>query len=783
MKRLSAFFAVFACGCALAENAAHIGFIFPAGGAPGSSFEAVIGGQYLEGATNVFVTGGGVEVVIKKHTVKYDPDQYQQFYNRRRNLTGSLEDKEGEEKEKTERQIEEINRQLMLAELPDDIDPMEQRRVQRYLRENTKEQFNPQIQDRLRVKVVIDPKAEPGERELRVDTPGGLSNPIYFEVGSLDEIREEEPNDDHMAPDLQTVPVPSIINGQIMPGDIDHFKFQGVKGQQLVIDVGARRIIPYLADAVPGWFQAVAAIYDEEGKEVAYQDDYKFHPDPVLFFEVPDNGVYTLSIRDSIYRGREDFIYRIAIGELPFITSIFPLGARQGEDVDIALTGKNLPKKRLSGKLPESGDDLRHISVKKGEYRSNQMPFAIADLPEEFEKEPNNSSAEAEQIQLPVIVNGRIQQPGDRDIFSFEGSAGDNVSIEVIARRLNSPVDSVVSLSGPGLEKPARNDDYNAKTSDHLHLGAGLVTHHADSYLMQTLPSNGTYYVKIEDAQAQGGHEYGYRLRVSPAKPDFKLRMVPSGLHVAPGGTAVCTIHAVRSEGFDGPISITAANLPEDFKVSKGEIAANAEFTRITVTAPKQISDNVITPKMIGTAEIGGETVTREAVPMDDQMQAFLYRHLVPAQELVMKPVSEPPLLSFEAQLSGKGYIGLPLGEERRISFLGDHQDGFRGAPMKLDSPPDGLSVVEGWLGRKGKKKDANGKWLFEPGQLWGSITLKAEEPLKVGDELSVVAVAVVKQRQQETHYPAPAIPIRITEPTKPRPESKPEPKKDPAEE
>ena len=33
----------------------------------------------------------------------------------------------------------------------------------------------------------------------------------------------------------------------------------------------------------------------------------------------------------AIYRGREDFVYRITIGELPFVTSIFPLGGRAGE--------------------------------------------------------------------------------------------------------------------------------------------------------------------------------------------------------------------------------------------------------------------------------------------------------------------------------------------------------------------------------------------------------------------------------------------------------------------
>ena len=37
-----------------------------------------------------------------------------------------------------------------------------------------------------------------------------------------------------------------------------------------------------------------------------------------------------IEINDAIYRGREDFVYRITIGELPFVTSIFPLGGPAG---------------------------------------------------------------------------------------------------------------------------------------------------------------------------------------------------------------------------------------------------------------------------------------------------------------------------------------------------------------------------------------------------------------------------------------------------------------------
>ena len=102
-------------------------------------------------------------------------------------------------------------------------------------------------------------------------------------------------------------------------------------------------MIPYLADAVPGWFQAALSLYDAQGHELAYADHYRFHPDPVLFYEVPADGEYVLQIRDSIYRGREDFVYRITVGELPFVTGIFPLGGPAGAQTTVELTGWNLP--------------------------------------------------------------------------------------------------------------------------------------------------------------------------------------------------------------------------------------------------------------------------------------------------------------------------------------------------------------------------------------------------------------------------------------------------------
>ena len=64
---------------------------------------------------------------------------------------------------------------------------------------------------------------------------------------------------------------------------------------------------------------------------MAYCDDYRFKPDPVIFFTVPQDGAYVANVTDAIYRGREDFVYRLTIGEMPFLTSIFPLGAKAGQ--------------------------------------------------------------------------------------------------------------------------------------------------------------------------------------------------------------------------------------------------------------------------------------------------------------------------------------------------------------------------------------------------------------------------------------------------------------------
>jgi len=106
-----------------------------------------------------------------------------------------------------------------------------------------------------------------------------------------------------------------------------------------------------------------------------------------------------------------DFVYRITLSELPYVTSIFPLGGPAGAQTTVELKGWNLPVTTLTQTNAEPG--IYPLSVRKEDRLSNRVPFAVDTLPECLEKEPNNTIATAQPVTLPTIVNGRVDKPGD----------------------------------------------------------------------------------------------------------------------------------------------------------------------------------------------------------------------------------------------------------------------------------------------------------------------------------------------------------------------------------
>ena len=50
----------------------------------------------------------------------------------------------------------------------------------------------PPIAERVTLQVTVDPDAAPGDRELRLRSTTGLTNPLLFQVGQFPEIREPD---------------------------------------------------------------------------------------------------------------------------------------------------------------------------------------------------------------------------------------------------------------------------------------------------------------------------------------------------------------------------------------------------------------------------------------------------------------------------------------------------------------------------------------------------------------------------------------------------------------
>jgi hypothetical protein len=773
------------------ENEPHIGYIYPAGGGQGTTVRIVAGGQFLRGATEVFVSGEGVRGKVVQF--------YRPMGNINREEAQLLRGRINEVRDKrlTEmgrpipppratREPPQVERPLPTeANQPGKQKPQEARMPEhpllydlenKSLREivhittvlfsdRKKQQQNRQLGEMVLIEITIDPNAQPGNRELRLMTAGGLTNPVVFQVGLFTEVRELEPNNEGAntripampnLPMVEPVDLPVTLNGQILPGDVDRFRFRAKRGQNLVVEAYARSLIPFLPDAVPGWFQATLTLYDAKGKEVAFADDYRFNPDPVLFYRIPQDGQYEIEIRDAIYRGREDFVYRITVGTQPFITSIFPLGGRQGVKTLASVSGWNLS----IGKLPldtQPGDDgIRHTAWHVGKRASNSIAYAVDTLPEYEELETNNTIAGAQEVNLPVIVNGRISKAEDIDVFTFKGRAGDELVAQVYARRLNSPLDSYVSLTDASGNVLASNDDYVVKEGYLYKDATGINTQQADSYLSAKLPADGMYYVYLFDAQHHGGEAYGYRLRISHPMPDFALRMTPSSLSVRPGGSVAISVHVLRKDGFSGPVEVVLKDAPAGWRLDGARVLEGRDSANMTIAAPDTLSDKPMILQMEGRATIGSQVVARKVVPSEDMMQAFLYRHLVPSQQLVVamrKGGGRMPPLRMEGTLP----VRIAAGSETEVVLRLPARRAIPDIQVELSDAPDGITL-----------HDAN--------SIPGGVTfwLRADKKLQAGFKDNVIVEmfreftppqregAPAPQKQRNSLGTLPAIQIEI---------------------
>lgn len=642
-------FPLFLCSASFAQRLQnrqkdpHIGYIYPSGAQRGTTTTITVGGQYLENANRIYVSGEGVRTKVVGFDRPLSIGEVVRMRNRLQRL--------GEEKGITDGgrlRGEDLRKMVKDAEAIG-ITAEDIRKMGEHGRMRRKEEIqeHAQIAEKVSVEIEIMPDAKPGRRELRIFRDGRISAPLAFYIGDYPEHTETDG-------ELIEHSLPFVVNGQIMPAEKDRYSFKASKGDQLVVACAARELIPHLADAVPGWFQAVMALYDADGRELAYADDYRFNPDPALYYEIPVDGTYTLEVKDAIYRGRQDFVYRITLGEIPFITSIFPLGGKVGERTPVRIQGKNLPVNTGTVGSQDTLDSIQGVPL------AYSVPFAHGSLPELIETEPNNSAVDAMTLRTGCVVNGKIETSGDRDVFVVHLEEGAELLAEVTARRLNSPLDSVLMITDAAGKQLALNNDCEDRS-------LGRITHHADARILFKAPDTGIYHIHLGDIQNGGGTDYAYRLQLGRPMPDYELRVVPSNLNGVPGASVPFTVYALRKDGFAAEIKLELKNELEGLQLDGARIPAGQDQIELTLTLPTEPLDVPEPLNLQGRAVINGKPAIHPAVPAEDMMQAFIYHHLVPADELLLSNITT----TFpRRQSTWKGdLLKLEPGKSTTISF------------------------------------------------------------------------------------------------------------------
>lgn len=547
----------------LTVSAAHIGFLMPSGGQQGTTVDVIIGGQALWGVKSAIISGSGVEVVSVKTVRNLPlPDGKQRRYitkvlsNFHKNITAEVPKPEDT---KSWRKHEYYDRLTDLTASERDI-------LYNFLFvPRNSLQASPAISGRVIVQLKIAPDAAPGEREFRLlERNGKVSNPLRFFIGAAPEVREEY----FPYPPAQKKPVaftiPAALNGQIMPGESDKFTFQMKKDETVSFRLLGRYLNPFIGDGVPGHFQAVLEVTDKDNNTVAFADDYFFDPDPLLSFKAPADGEYTLIVRDAIYRGRADFVYRI---------SAF----------------KGLPP------LPDA------------------PPPPIPGVPV-ISKE---NALKKQTVKYPVMIKGALSDAAG-DNFAVALNKGEEVVMEVFSRRLGLPPDGVIKVFDKKGKLLKFSDDVDR-------LKAGLILHNsADPKLIFTAPETAVYRINVSDNAGNSGDAYRYYLRIDRKRKLFSAYTVKSSQMVTAGSSSTLKIVVQREDDYNGEIKLRVKSPSVIRIVGIDSIPPGADSAMITLEGTLERTKPLLDLKL----EAYTDDLTVPVIPGDEAMQAFAYTHI-----------------------------------------------------------------------------------------------------------------------------------------------------------
>jgi hypothetical protein len=493
-------------------------------------------------------------------------------------------------------------------------------------------------------KLTVDANVPPGIYDVQFVGKWGVSNPRAFAVGNLTEVAEKEPNND--VPEAQRIILGTTVNGVISSGtDVDYTVFEGKKGQRVVVSC--------LAGSIDSRANPMIEVFDATGHKLTTNRNYR-DTDALADLILPADGDYYVRLSQFTYQGGgPDSFYRLTISTAPWIDAVFPPAIEAGKPAQVTLYGRNLPNSQPADGFTMDGRPLEKLTVtitpptnpaaithlavharidpvtalQDGfEYTfqgangfSNSVPIYFTRDKLVLKKNVGGTTAAtAELIPAPCEVAGFLSRRSDSDWYAFEAKKGDQFQIELTAERIGTAADFYISVrdgKDPKRDLSGELDD----DPDSLH-PFGFYTHSSDPPPYKfTAPEAGKYLILVgcRESSIMNGPRTAYRLRVGPAKPDFRAIVMPYSRHFQTGssawqgGSQAYDVLLHRIDGYSGSVTVTAEGLPAGVTAKPLHIGPNTRWGMLVLNAAPNAAafTGPITIKATGTGANGAALV------------------------------------------------------------------------------------------------------------------------------------------------------------------------------
>jgi hypothetical protein len=427
----------------------------------------------------------------------------------------------------------------------------------------------------------------PGMRWWRCWNAQGVTAALPFVIGDLPEIVEQETDGD---PIPVPVTLPVTINGRVFPReDVDIWTFDATAGQSITCAAVAKKLGSPLV--------AKLMVRGRDGKSIAESTGTTLD-EARLRFVAPAAGTYQVRITDAAAGGLQHYVYRLTVTAGPWIDRVYPLGGRRGSQVRLETIGQAIPENAIPFAVPAEAMGVFEPRIDVAGQALTLPDFDVSDRAEHLEAEPNESSDKAGQFAVPAIVNGRIQRPGDVDVWWVQLAAGKPVQFDARVSRLGSPLALVLTVRDPA-GKQLFQADATATGGD--------VT------ATFTPAADGTHLIEIaERFTRRGGPEFAYRVEIGFPEPDFQL-FLPDAIAVDVGGQKNVEVAIERRGEMKSPIALHLDGLPAGVTCDDVQVQSGNNKATLTLKAAADLPVVSSHVRLVGKAEISGQAVERFA--------------------------------------------------------------------------------------------------------------------------------------------------------------------------